>query len=177
MERAKRRLLFSLFQLGVSPVPKSKDSAKRLSFRLLAEGEKKVMTGHFGDESVSYADASKAHYAKPPDDLWKAEFISSYAASDPWEDWAEAFAHFLHMRDVVETSRAVDLIVDGGVECISDFEASMKLWLSTTFRINQIGRSIGSGGLYPFVLNDRFIEKMRFIHGVVFAAGAPQVQY
>jgi len=232
MERAKRRLLFSLSQLGIFPKPKSEDPAKGLAFRFLAEGKEPVMTGHFqglitialaeadkaelearrmqlgeryrtllghfrheighyywdrliadggltdefravfGDESVSYGDALTAHYAKTPDDLWKTDFITSYAASHPWEDWAETFAHFLHMRDVVETSRAVDLIVDGGIECISDFQASMKLWLSTTFRINQIGRSIGSGDLYPFVLNNRVIDKMRFIHGVVFSAGA-----
>ena len=234
MEREKRRLLFSLFQLGISPVSKSEDPVKGLSFHFLSEEESdaKVLTGHsngvitielgeadkamlearrqqlgeryrtllghfrheighyywdrliadagkidefravFGDESVSYGDALRAHYAKPADDFWKEDFISSYAASHPWEDWAETFAHFLHMRDVVETSRAVGLIADDESECVSDFRASIKLWLNTSLRINQLGRSIGSGDLYPFVLSDRVIEKMEFIHGVVYAAGA-----
>ena len=227
MERAKRRLLFSLFQLGIQPVPKSVDPAKGLSFRFLVDNGQPILTGHengvitislaeaddatretrrqqmgeeyrtllghfrheighyywyrliadagkfqefravFGDESVPYEDSLRAHYAKPRGDAWKADFISSYASAHPWEDWAESFAHFLHMRDVLETSHSVGLVT---IEGVADFRESMKLWLSTTFRLNQLGRSIGSGDLYPFVLTDRVIGKMEFIHGVISSA-------
>jgi hypothetical protein len=234
MEQAKRRLLFSLFQLGIPPLSKFEDPVKGLSFCFLAEGQghEKVITGHmdgvitislaeadkanlearrqqlgeryrtllghfrheighyywdrliadggkidefraeFGDESVNYADALQAHYTKPADDFWKNDFISAYAASHPWEDWAETFAHFLHMQDVVETSRSVGLIAEEGIGIIPDFATNISLWLNTSFRMNQLGRSIGSGDLYPFVLNDRVIKKMEFIHNVVFAAAA-----
>ena len=224
MERAKRRLLFSLFQLGIQPLPKSADAVKGLAFRFLVDNVQPVITGHengvitislaeadkatretrrqqlgesyrtllghfrheighyfwdrlisdggkiqefrgiFGDESVPYEGALRSHYAKAPDNSWRTGFISRYAAAHPWEDWAETFAHFLHMRDVLETARAVGLIeTDGG----GDFRRSMELWLATSFRLNQLGRSIGSGDLYPFVLTDRVIEKMEFIHGVI----------
>ncbi len=227
MERAKRRLLFSLFQLGIQPVPKTVDREKGLSFRFLVDSGQPIVTGHengvitislaeaddatretrrqqlgegyrtllghfrheighyywdrlisdggqiqefrkvFGDESVSYDQALKNHYAKPRGDGWKTDFISSYASSHPWEDWAESFAHFLHMRDVLETAHSVGLVK---IEGIADFKESMKLWLSTSFRLNQLGRSIGSGDLYPFVITDRVIAKMEFIHGVVSSA-------
>ncbi len=224
MERAKRRLLFSLFQLGIQPVPKSADPVKGVAFRFLTDSASPVITGHengvitislseadeatriarrqklgenyrtllghfrheighyfwdrlirdggkhsefravFGNESVPYEAALRAHYAKPHDDSWKANFVSRYAASHPWEDWAESFAHFLHMRDVLETANSVGLV---NIEGVSDFKRSMELWLSTTFRLNQLGRSIGSGDLYPFVLTNRVIEKMEFIHDVI----------
>ncbi len=227
MERAKRRLLFSLFQLGIQPVPKSADPVKGLAFRFLVDSVKPVITGHengvitislaeadfatreirrqqlgenyrtllghfrheighyfwdrlisdagrisefravFGDESVSYEVALRNHYAKPRDNSWKTGFISRYAAAHPWEDWAESFAHFLHMRDVLETSHAVGLV---GTVDESDFRKNMEQWLSTTFRLNQLGRSIGSGDLYPFVLTEGVIAKMEFIHDVI--AGA-----
>jgi hypothetical protein len=31
-------------------------------------------------------------------------FISKYATSHPWEDWAETWAHYLHIMDMLETA-------------------------------------------------------------------------
>ncbi|MEP2775794.1 MAG: putative zinc-binding metallopeptidase [Luteolibacter sp.] len=227
MEKAKRRLLFSLFRLGLYPVPKSEDSAKGLAFRFLVDNSTRIMTGHqngvititlaeaddairaarkqqmgegyrtllghfrheighyywnrliadrgdfdefrsiFGDETQDYQAALDAHYAKGEFSDWKGTFISKYASAHPWEDWAETFAHFLHMRDVVETSCAVGLNPPEKAGVPSEFREMIDLWLSTTFRLNELGRSIGSGDLYPFILSDRVIAKMEFIHRVI----------
>ncbi len=227
MEKAKRRLLFSLAQLGIEPVPKTLDQEKGLAFRFLVDNTGEILTGHengiitislaeadpatrearrqqmgeeyrtllghfrheighyywdrlvmdgnryesfrkmFGDERADYKTALQGYYTKAPEDSWKSGYISRYASAHPWEDWAETFAHFLHMRDVVETSRSVGLIPSGQAGGGVSFAEALKLWLSTSFRINELGRSMGSGDLYPFVLGDAVIAKMEFIHDVV----------
>jgi hypothetical protein len=60
----------------------------------------------FGDERADYGEALKRHYAQgaPPD--WPERFISAYASAHPWEDWAETWAHYLHMVDTLETAGA-----------------------------------------------------------------------
>jgi len=35
--------------------------------------------------------------------------VSAYATSHPWEDWAETWAHYLHMVDTLETARSLGL--------------------------------------------------------------------
>jgi hypothetical protein len=35
---------------------------------------------------------------------WQKSFISKYATSHPWEDWAETWAHYLHIMDMLETA-------------------------------------------------------------------------
>ena len=63
----------------------------------------------FGDESADYDEALRRHYAEgaPPD--WETRHISAYAASHPWEDWAETFAHYLHITDTLEMVRALNI--------------------------------------------------------------------
>lgn len=121
----------------------------------------------FGDERQDYGDSLKAHYAKPIDDSWRTHFISHYASAHPWEDWAETFAHFLHMSDVLETAFSVGLIESDPTGGQMEFDEMILNWVSTSYRLNQLGRSMGSGDLYPFVLNDQVIAKMRFIHSAV----------
>ncbi len=71
----------------------------------------------FGDERADYAAALKRYYEKgaPPD--WTENFISAYASSHPWEDWAETWTHYLHMVDSLETAKA------GGVRFASPVDA------------------------------------------------------
>lgn len=227
MEKAKRRLLFSLNKLGLTPRTKSEDASKGLAFRFLVDNGQGIMTGHldgiititlaeadsairetrrlqmgedyrtllghfrhevghfywcrlildrgreeafrkaFGDERADYATALSSYYARKREVSWQGKFVTRYASSHPFEDWAETFAHFLHMRDVVETSAAVGLIDSG--ESSGDFREMIRLWLSTSFRLNELGRSVGSGDLYPFVLSDTVIRKMEFIAGEIAA--------
>ncbi len=136
--------------------------------RLIADrGRQQEFRELFGDERADYPNALSAYYARPRGDDWREKHISRYASSHPFEDWAETFAHFLHMRDVVETAVSVGLLPGIPEGAPLEFEQTIKHWLSTSFRLNQLGRSIGSGDLYPFVLNDQVIEKMRFINQVI----------
>ncbi len=223
MERAKRRLLFSLHTLGIRPSPKSEDPVKGLSFRFLVDNGQGVSTGHqdgvititlaeadsairearrlqmgedyrtllghfrheighyywdriiadrmradafrevFGDDRTDYLTALSNYYAKPPGTTWQGNFISRYATAHPFEDWAETFAHFLHMRDVVETAISTGLAPGRVSAAALPFDEMAGLWLNTSFRLNELGRSIGSGDLYPFVLSEKVIARMRFI--------------
>jgi hypothetical protein len=135
----------------------------------------------FGDEQQDYGDALKRHYAQgaPPD--WAQHFISSYASSHPWEDWAETWAHYLHILDTLQTAHAFGLSVNPVVAeehhflraTISeepyeqaDFQRIMDHWLPLTFAMNSLNRSMGQPDPYPFIITPAVTEKMAFIHKV-----------
>ena len=63
----------------------------------------------FGDERQDYAAALKRNYEAGPPADWAEQHITSYASVHPWEDWAETWAHYLHMTDTLETARAYGL--------------------------------------------------------------------
>jgi hypothetical protein len=135
----------------------------------------------FGDEREDYATALNDHYANgaPPD--WEDRFVSAYAASHPWEDWSETWAHYLHIVDTLETSahfgvRIERRLPDGSVQrsdpdfdpyTIDDFEPIAENWLPLTFALNSLSRSMGQPDMYPFVLSQTMIEKLGFVHRVV----------
>ena len=60
----------------------------------------------FGDEQIDYGAALKTHYAQGAPGDWQTRFVSAYASAHPWEDWAETWAHYLHMVDTLETAAA-----------------------------------------------------------------------
>jgi len=60
----------------------------------------------FGDERLDYDTAVKRHYDQGPPPDWQSRFVSAYASVHPWEDWAETWAHYLHMVDTLETARS-----------------------------------------------------------------------
>ncbi|MET0541261.1 MAG: putative zinc-binding peptidase, partial [Variovorax sp.] len=118
----------------------------------------------FGDESVDYAESLKKHYANPPAD-WPQHFISVYASSHPWEDWAETWAHYLHMVDGLETAAAWGLglahALPTGPALTAqplDFDSSeiastvIEQWLPVSQFINAMDRSLGAHDSYPFII-------------------------
>lgn len=135
----------------------------------------------FGDERRDYGAALDAHYSSGPPADWRERFVSAYAASHPWEDWAESWAHYLHMVDTLETAYAygLSLFPAGGrdpglVTSIHfdaydepDFDILMRAWLPLTFAVNSLNRSMGQPDLYPFVLSAPARDKLRFIHDLV----------
>jgi hypothetical protein len=137
----------------------------------------------FGDETRSYAEALQEHYDKGPPAGWQQSHVSAYAAAHPWEDFAETWAHYLHMVDTLETAHAFGLRVKpriaGGEELstridvdphrASDIGELMEPWVPLTLAVNSINRSMGQPDLYPFVLSPRVIEKLGFIHDLVHA--------
>ncbi|HEY8381957.1 MAG TPA: putative zinc-binding peptidase [Microvirga sp.] len=132
----------------------------------------------FGDERADYGEALKAHYANGPKPDWQEHFVSAYAASHPWEDFAETFAHYLHMVDTLETAGAFGVRVappNGGAAALesrvdfdpygdADFARLAAAWGPIAFAANALNRSMGQPDLYPFVLSPPVLEKLRFIH-------------
>ena len=118
----------------------------------------------FGDESVDYAESLQRHYAHPTPD-WPQHFVSVYASSHPWEDWAETWAHYLHMVDGLETAAAWGLSLAHALPTGPALAAQpldierdnitatvIEQWLPVSQFINAMDRSLGSQDSYPFIL-------------------------
>jgi hypothetical protein len=129
----------------------------------------------FGDERADYAAAVQRHYEQGPPPGWRDRYVSAYATMHPWEDWAETFSHYLHLRDVLQTARAYGLSVHGdrlgGVEDlaagVTGIEELVKEWLPLSYGLNAVNRSMGKDDLYPFVLTPPVIAKLGAVHGAV----------
>ena len=135
----------------------------------------------FGDETADYGKALAAHYQSGPPPDWREHHISAYATTHPWEDFAEIWAHYLHIIDTLETARAFGLkihpdVVDApGLHTELDFDpygapdidTIIAAWLPLTFAMNSLSRSMGHADLYPFILSPDAIAKLGFIHGLV----------
>jgi hypothetical protein len=115
------------------------------------------------------------HYRQgaPPD--WKKDYVSPYATMHPAEDWAETFAHYLHIRDTLQTAGAYGVRVRGAQPApgADDFRALLDEWLPLTYALNALNRSMGRDDLYPFVLAAPVVEKLAFVHERVTAAPRP----
>ena len=143
----------------------------------------------FGDERADYAEALQKHYATPVAD-WQTRFVSVYASSHPWEDWAECWAHYMHIQDGLETASAWGLRLDQaqpGAALVAPQPQAVEApasalepvlieqWLPVSQFINAMDRSLGSHDSYPFVLVTPVIAKLAFIHQVVGAASRREV--
>jgi len=137
----------------------------------------------FGDERADYAQALQAHYEAPRTD-WPERFVSAYASSHPWEDWAECWAHYLHILDGLETAAAwgLKLASPGGPPVTAkplearagSFAAALvERWLPISRFVNAMSRSLGLVDGYPFVIPPPVVEKLDFVHQVVASAGRP----
>ncbi len=137
----------------------------------------------FGDERADYDAALRQHYAAPMVD-WHLNFISAYASSHPWEDWAECWAHYLHMVDGLETAAAWGLHLDHAVPDGAALVAQavpadgetvapslVEQWLPVSQFCNAMNRSLGLHDSYPFVVRAPVVAKLDFIHRVIVAAG------
>ena len=135
----------------------------------------------FGDERADYQQALDRHYSEGPPAQWEQSFISAYATTHPWEDWAESWAHYLHMVDALETAGAAGLALrpqradeprmqpppDPLNPKHRDFDGMIESWLSLTYVLNNLSRGLGLPDSYPFVLSSPAIEKLRFIHETI----------
>jgi len=245
LEIAKRRLVYTLLQLGLPIEAKQEDQLRGLAFAFKsdsANGEK-VLTGHcdglvtinvkeadspvreqtrvelgeryrtllghfrhesghyywdrllkdsarlsdfralFGDEQSDYEQAVKRHYESPKQN-WSDEYVSAYATMHPWEDWAETWAHYLHMVDTLETAQSYGLAIRpqavGGApgEAVAvrrihfhDFEQLINAWVPLTVALNSLNRSMGLADAYPFVLGERVVAKLEFVHDTIERSG------
>jgi hypothetical protein len=242
LEIAKRRLLYTLIDLGLPVENKSEDPGNGLAFQFLEDDGSHVFTGHssgvitiniaeaddpfrekmrvqmgetyrtllghfrheighhywnrliansswldrfrqtFGDERTNYDQAHRFHYEGGARGDWGSHFVSAYASMHPWEDWAETWAHYLHMTDTLETARAYGLMVKPRAEVtpapvvrtsrldLRDFDELITGWVPLTITLNSLNRSMGLPDLYPFVLSEAAVAKLRFVHQVIEAA-------
>jgi hypothetical protein len=126
----------------------------------------------FGDPDLDYQAALDRHYAEGAPKGWEADYVSSYATMHPAEDWAETFAHYLHIRDTLDTAAAFGFAPAGAtferkVLGPSGFDTIIDLWLPLAWSLNMVNRSMGRQDLYPFVLPPPVLEKMRLVHTVI----------
>jgi hypothetical protein len=146
--------------------------------RLIAKSSKlEEFRAVFGDERQEYAAGLQRHYAQGPPPDWSEHFITAYASTHPWEDFAETWAHYFHMIDTLETAGASGLTVrprlSKGADLSAridfdphnaDVEHIIEQWLPLTFAVNSINRSMGLTDLYPFVLSPAVMVKLTFVH-------------
>jgi hypothetical protein len=244
VEAAKRRLLFTLLDLGLWGSSSSLRPDSPLTFDLLeAAPDKPVITGHqsgiitldiaeadddarehrrvslhepyrtlsghfrhevghyywnvlirnspcldsfrqfFGDETADYAQAMQRHYADGAPADWGASYVSAYATMHPWEDWAETWAHYLHMHDLLETADNASLSsrttgashdptnfvgIEGATQANAvDFVCRVERWTSVGILCNELSRSMGQPDVYPFALTIPVLRKLFFIERVI----------
>ncbi|MFQ5436320.1 MAG: putative zinc-binding metallopeptidase [Anaerolineae bacterium] len=261
IETAKRRLLYTLLELGLPVLGKDNDHRHGLAFKFLADRpddiefmdnvspDGSVKTGHcdgtitiniaeadpsareemrekmnelyrtllghfrheighyywsllvagtqwleptrelFGDERGDYVQALKQYYADGPSSGWESDYISAYASAHPWEDWAETWAHYMHMIDTLETAHDFGFTIEGR-EVLSpkvipgngsqfaegtiyhpaSFDMLLNNWINLTIAMNALNRSMGLPDAYPFALSAKPSEKLRFIHQLIHSA-------
>ncbi len=137
----------------------------------------------FGDESQDYAKSLKTYYKKGAPADWQGGFVSAYATSHPWEDWAECWAHYMHMSDMVDTAISYGLSPDSSRVEFTAFTrevlyqpdhpgaerylAFLNHWVQLVMQINGMSRAMGLTDMYPFVLAHEVVAKLHFIHLVV----------
>ncbi|WP_018873362.1 putative zinc-binding metallopeptidase [Thioalkalivibrio sp. ALJ16] len=138
----------------------------------------------FGDEREDYDEALRRHYAGGPPADWQDAFVSAYASSHPWEDWAETWAHYMHIVDTLDTAAAygMDIVPRAGPSArlraagghpafdayaTVEFDLLIDHWLPLAGALNSLNRSMGHPHVYPFVLTAVAIEKLAFVHRVI----------
>ena len=140
----------------------------------------------FGDETKDYTVSLQKNYEQGPPADWWLHYVSAYASTHPWEDWAECWAHYLHMRDTIDTALSFGLSTDSPHLEFTPFtidalyqpahpEARHFLdflndWTRLTTMLNEMSRSMGQPDFYPFVLPREVVAKLHFIHLLVSSA-------
>lgn len=147
----------------------------------------------FGDETQDYAASLQTNYTEGPRPDWALHYVSAYASVHPWEDWAECWAHYLHIRDTVDTALSFGLTTDTAqleftpytIDALYQpdhpdaqrFLDFLNCWTRLTMLLNEMSRAMGQPDFYPFVLPHEVVAKLHFIHLVVSAVNeAPEGQ-
>ncbi len=149
---------------------------------MIAEGGKlDVFRNVFGDESADYQAALQNHYDQGPPPDWQGSYVSAYASAHPWEDWAETWAHYLHLVSAVDTAMAERMLptpapvkrgffarprpVDPYREL--SFANLQNMWLPLSVGMNSLSRALGHPDFYPFALAQPVGRKLAFIHDTI----------
>jgi len=157
--------------------------------QLIVGSEKKhaLSKEYFGDDELDYQESLKKYYENKPADNWRDEFISEYATMHPYEDWAETWAHYMHIMDTLETAK--NFSITGSITGdAADAEETDELnlpqdskffysqtsitsvldaWMEFSVILNSLNRSMGMNDAYPFVLSKPVRKKLSFIHHAI----------
>jgi hypothetical protein len=123
------------------------------------------------------------HYQQGAPADWPQHYVSAYASAHPWEDWAETWAHYLHLIDTLDTAFSFRLAIDSvelpfesfGLEALArpeessaaDFLGLLNAWARFTAVLNELSRSMGFPDFYPFILSRQAVAKLHFVHTVI----------
>ena len=137
----------------------------------------------FGDERANYAEALARNYQQGPPADWANAYISGYATMHPWEDWAETWAHYLHILDSLNTALGFGLDAEDLEARITPFTAEdlyapdepgaanylalLNSWIELIMVLNELARSLGHADFYPFVMSKPVVAKLHLVHMVV----------
>jgi hypothetical protein len=140
---------------------------ERLRFQFGFEDRFRLL---FGDERADYSGALQKHYRDGPPDNWNERHVTPYASSHPHEDWAETFAHLLHLTDIIDSFTASGLsaadIPGADYDAYSEEDAERLVMIGAGLGIalNHVNRSMGIEDIYPFILTPAIREKLGFVH-------------
>lgn len=145
--------------------------------RLVRDGDQlDAFRTRFGDERQDYDEALRRHYgddAGPPA-AGGDTHISAYAAAHPWEDWAETFAHYLHIVDTLETAHHFGFTTTPAAHAKppasgarQDIDLLLDEWMELTVALNALNRSMGLADAYPFVISPAVRAKLALVHELV----------
>ena len=136
----------------------------------------------FGDETEDYASALQRHYSEGPPLDWRDRYVSAYASAHPWEDWAETWAHYLHIADTWDTAISFGMDVNAGMEFDGFTDTALSVpgqpgsgrfleflnsWTQLTTVLNELSRAMGLADFYPFVLSRAAVAKLHFVHTAI----------
>nr|WP_194716993.1 putative zinc-binding metallopeptidase [Microbacterium sp. CFBP 13617] len=133
---------------------------------VFVEGTDRIVEARalFGDETADYQAEIDRHYSEGPPSDWAERYISTYASMHPYEDFAETWAHVLHITDTIETASTFGLTnVSGPGEVPRFREFVTEVWMPLSVALNMVNRSMGKNDLYPFALPDRVLDKLDFV--------------
>ncbi|GAA59500.1 hypothetical protein P20652_1363 [Pseudoalteromonas sp. BSi20652] len=156
---------------------------------LIANSPKKhaLCKQYFGDDELDYQQALDTHYKQGAPANWHDTFISEYATMHPYEDWAETWAHYMHIIDTLETAKNFSIT---GSTTGNEFELDdadelrlpqnsyyfyaqtpidtiLDTWMEFSIILNSLNRSMGLADAYPFVLTQAVRTKLSFIHHAI----------
>ncbi len=144
-------------------------------------GELESFRALFGDERADYGEALARYYALGAPEGWRQDHVSAYATMHPWEDWAETWAHYLHIVDTLEMAGAFGVRIAPGISSdpalhtdiafdphrVRKVEHLIEAWLPLTYAANSLNRSMGQPDLYPFVIPPAVVRKMAYVHRLI----------
>lgn len=159
-----------------------------LGWREWGDVQRMAFRERFGEEWRDYAQALTLHYQNGSPAGWEDSFITAYAASHPWEDWSETWAHYLQMVEGMETFEGMGLeaarialpsvgfspeagalpsVLPQEPAADAAFLAWLQGWVAVSTMLNEMSASLGQPALYPYIVSLKVAQKLRLVHYLV----------